>query len=260
MTRSIYVIGDVHGQYDKLVQLLINTGLANDDLSWGGGRAELWLMGDFFDRGPGGIETVELLIMLQQQASALGGRVGALLGNHELLILAAHRFGQRPSGGVGGSFISDWLRNGGIVQDLARLTAGHITWLASLPAMARVAGRLLVHADASFYLEYGQSVEEVNRAFARLLRGGDPAAWDRLLEQFSERESFFIEASVAETFLKTFGGRQIIHGHTPITRFNRKPPEEVNAPVVYANGLCVNVDGGMYAGGPGFVYRLPELP
>ncbi len=30
------------------------------------------------------------------------------------------------------------------------------------------------------------------------------------------------------------------------------------APFIYANGLCVNVDGGMYLGGPGFVYRLPE--
>jgi len=26
---------------------------------------------------------------------------------------------------------------------------------------------------------------------------------------------------------------------------------------VYAGGLCVNVDSGMYLGGPGFVYRLP---
>ncbi len=258
--RSVYVIGDIHGQYEKLVRLLSNTGLMDGGFSWSGGRAEVWCIGDFFDRGPEGIETVELLMMLQQQASAIGGRVGALLGNHELLILAAHRFGQQASTGIGGTFISDWLRNGGVVQDLARLTAGHITWLASLPAMARVAGRLLVHADATFYREYGQSVEEVNRTFARLLRSPDAAAWDHLMAQFSERESFFIEASEAEAFLKTYGGRQIVHGHTPIPSLNGKRSEEVNSPLVYANGLCVDVDGGMYAGGQGFVYRLPELP
>ncbi len=258
--RSTYVIGDIHGQYDKLVNLLLAAGLADEDLLWAGGRAELWFIGDFFDRGPNGIATIELLMMLQQQAGATGGRVGALLGNHELLVLAAHRFGQRQSGGVSGTFVGDWLRNGGVVQDLARLTAGHITWLASLPAMARTAGRLLLHADATFYRQYGQSVEEVNRAFARLLRSADAAAWDHLLGEFSERESFFVDADEAESFLKTFGGRQIIHGHTPISHYSQKHPEEVTTPLVYANGLCVNVDGGMYAGGPGFVYRLPELP
>ncbi len=258
--RRTYVIGDIHGQYDKLVSLLVNAGLANDDLSWAGGRSDVWFIGDFFDRGPGGIATIELLMMLQQQAAATGGRVGTLLGNHELLVLAAHRFGQQESSGVSGTFVGDWLRNGGVVQDLARLTAGHITWLASLPAMARVAGRLLVHADSTFYREYGHSVEEVNRSLALLLRSPDPSAWDQLLAQFSQRETFFIDGSEAEAFLKLFGGRQIIHGHTPISRFTSKPPEEVTAPVVYANGMCVNVDGGMYAGGPGFVYRLPELP
>ncbi len=256
--RSVYVIGDIHGQYKKLVQLLVTSGLMNDDLSWAGGRAEVWFIGDFFDRGSEGIATVELLMMLQQQASATGGRVGALLGNHELLILAAHRFGQQHSNGIGGTFLSDWLRNGGVVQDLARLTAGHITWLASLPAMARVADRLLLHADATFYRDYGRSVEEVNRTFARMLRSSDAPVWDHLLAQFSERETFFIDAAEAELFFKTFGGRQIIHGHTPISHYTSKPPEEVHEPVVYSNGLCVDVDGGMFAGGPGFVYRLPE--
>jgi hypothetical protein len=29
-------------------------------------------------------------------------------------------------------------------------------------------------------------------------------------------------------------------------------PEEVTEPLVYADGLCVNIDSGMYLGGPGF--------
>ncbi|HEX9439253.1 MAG TPA: serine/threonine protein phosphatase, partial [Roseiflexaceae bacterium] len=56
-----------------------------------------------------------------------------------------------------------------------------------------------------------------------------------------------------------FGGRQIVHGHTPISSMRRCLPEEVVEPLVYAGGLCVNVDGGMYLGGPGFVYQVPVL-
>lgn len=257
--RSVYVVGDVHGQYEKLVQLLVTAGLMSADLCWSGGRAEAWFMGDLFDRGPGGLATVELIMRLQQQSAALGGRVSALLGNHEMMLLAARRFGQQPSSSLGGTFISGWLRNGGVAQDLAGLTAGHRVWLASLPAMARTAGRLLIHADGAFYLRYGSSVEEVNRSFAALLQGDDFAAWDRLLEYFNEHNAFNNNPPAAREFLKVFGGRQLIHGHTPISHAGKQDPAEIRSPWIYADGLCVNVDGGMYAGGPGFVYRLPEL-
>jgi len=29
--------------------------------------------------------------------------------------------------------------------------------------------------------------------------------------------------------------------------------------LIYAGGLCINLDGGMYLDGPGFVYQLPQL-
>ena len=53
-------------------------------------------MGDLVDHGPDGIGAVELVMRLQQQAARTGGRVQVLLGNHDMLLLAAHRFGTRP--------------------------------------------------------------------------------------------------------------------------------------------------------------------
>jgi len=38
-----------------------------------------------------------------------------------------------------------------------------------------------------------------------------------------------------------------------------RPDDQVTEPLVYAGGLCVNVDGGMYRGGPGFVYRAEPI-
>ncbi|HLG77115.1 MAG TPA: hypothetical protein VKX46_11925, partial [Ktedonobacteraceae bacterium] len=54
-----------------------------------------------------------------------------------------------------------------------------------------------------------------------------------------------------------FGGEQIIHGHTPISLMVNSKPQKVTAPWIYANGRCVNVDGGIYMGGPGFLYQIP---
>src|SRR2546426_12549058 len=60
----------------------------------------------------------------------------------------------------------------------------------------------------------------------------------------------------ARRFLSIFGGRQLIHGHTPISAMRRCPPEKVDSPWIYAGGQCVNVDGGMFLGGSGFVYQF----
>ena len=67
---AVYVIGDIHGQFDKLLKLLHNAHLIDDRLQWIGDDATLWFLGDFFDRGEQGIDVVELLMRLQRQAPA----------------------------------------------------------------------------------------------------------------------------------------------------------------------------------------------
>jgi len=265
-SSPVFVVGDVHGQCERLIGLLRDAGLLDGDLGWSGADASLWLMGDFFDRGPDGIGAVELVMRLQRQAPRTGGRVDSLLGNHEPLLLGAKRFGAEPglSSGPGGTFASDWERNGGVARDLEKLTPEIKEWLTSLPALALVGDALLVHADALFYREYGGTVAQVNQNVAAVLRGADPAAWDRLLDQFSERDAFNGAGGeeTAREFLESFGSgtaTRVVHGHTPISRHSGQRPEEVTAPLLYAGGLCVNVDGGMYLGGPGFVFEVEGL-
>ena len=262
-STSVYVIGDIHGQFKKLVRLLREAGLVDDALAWAGGEAALWFLGDFFDRGSDGVAVVDLVMRLQAEAAAAGGQVGALLGNHEVLTLAAHRFGERETIMLDGSFLSVWRRNGGRAKDLIRLTQRHITWMTNLPAMALAYDRLFVHADATFYTNYGHSIAMVNWACKAVLQSAEVRAWERLLYDFCEREAFDGQrvdgAGCAAQFLHIFGGRQLIHGHTPIAYITQIPPKRVTDPLVYAGGLCINLDGGMYLGGPGFVYQLPQL-
>lgn len=72
---------------------------------------------------PDGVGVLDLVTSLQSQARDHGGHVHAVLGNHEVLLLAARRFGARASGGPGGIFQGDWLANGGVASDLERLSA-----------------------------------------------------------------------------------------------------------------------------------------
>lgn len=258
-SAPVYVLGDIHGQYEKLVTLLKEADLISADLGWRGGAAQLWLLGDYFDRGPDGIACLDLIMSLQEQVIVGNGSVNALLGNHDVLLLAALLFGEQPSLGVGGTFYADWLMNGGIDSDLDRLEAVHLDWLLNLPALALVESRLLAHADARFYLRYGHTVAQVNRGLSALLQAREAEAWDGLLSDFNQRRYFWDPENGpgnARTFLEIYGGSQLIHGHSPISRLTGQRPDLVREPLVYAGGLCLNVDGGMYLGGPGFVYQL----
>ena len=258
----MYVIGDVHGQYDKMVAALRAAGLIDDANHWRGGPAVLWFMGDYFDRGPDGVAAIDLIMTLQPEAAAAGGRVGALLGNHDVLILAAQRFGPRPSGGPGGTFLAAWRQNGGEEADLAQLTPQRTDWLRSLPALALDGGRLLTHADATFYQVYGRSVSAVNRRIRDILHSHDDRAWDQLLDYFSQRRAFQdrdLGPARVGRVLALYGGRQLVHGHTSIAKLAGCRPDEVGGPLVYAGGLAIDVDAGMYLGGHGFVACLPEI-
>ncbi len=253
----------MHGYLDRTVHHLYTAGLVSSDGCWTGGTAHLWFTGDFTDRGPDGIGALEFIMRLQQDAARQGGLVGALLGNHDIGIVSAYRFPDAPTGGPKGTFKQDWMANGGNVAELERLEARHVEWLQSLPAVALEGDRLLVHADAMFYLEFGNTVARVNAALTDLLASADTQKWDQLLGYAAERFAFDERRAGGvlrvRQFLATYGGSQIIHGHTPIPYLCDQPIERVTHAHVYADGLAVDVDGGMYKGGPGLVYHAVPM-
>lgn len=83
--ERIVAIGDIHGAYDNLVAILKNAGLVNDKLKWIGGKAHLVQLGDVVDRGARSRACMDLLMKLERDAKKKGGRVHALIGNHEVM-------------------------------------------------------------------------------------------------------------------------------------------------------------------------------
>jgi hypothetical protein len=83
----IVAIGDVHGAADAFVSILQRAGLIDAGRKWTGGTAVLVQTGDLLDRGQDARAVLDLLIALEPQASAAGGRLQLLLGNHEVMNL-----------------------------------------------------------------------------------------------------------------------------------------------------------------------------
>lgn len=258
---ATYVVGDVHGQYGKLIRNLRDAGLISDDLRWSGADSALWLIGDLVDRGPDGIKVIDLAMRLQREAAAAGGSANTLIGNHDILLLAAFHFGDWPRKRRADSFTAIWERNGGNPEDLDLLEGPQVEWLSNLPAMTHCGSYLLTHGDTMLYTRYGRTESQLNENIRELRHTMDPVAWYRLLSEFGEHRVFTSSTGPrrAREFLQQFGGECIVHGHTPISRITGEDPAQVTVPLIYAEDLCIDVDGGMYLGGPGFVYRLPDL-
>lgn len=208
----IVAVGDVHGSHDGLVGILRAAGLLDDDGHWIGGTTTLVQVGDLLDRGADVRAVMDLLMRLQSEATAAGGRVVCLLGNHEAMNLLgilrdtnsnifegfadrdsadrrkasfeetawawrrrAALFGHDPPD-TGRDVRRRWFKSVplGMVEYLEALgPQGHYgRWLRTLPVAFVEGGTLFVHGGFGPALE-GLSVAAVNRRAAAELASYD---------------------------------------------------------------------------------------
>ncbi len=84
---SVFIVGDVHGEFEALMSLLETNNIITEDLKWNFGKGHVVFCGDVFDRGDQVTESLWFIYKLEMQAEALGGKVHFLLGNHEMMVL-----------------------------------------------------------------------------------------------------------------------------------------------------------------------------
>lgn len=83
----VVAVGDVHGSLDGLRAVLRAAGLIDGSDRWSGGTATFVQTGDVTDRGADVRGALDLLMTLEREAPAQGGRVLPVLGNHEVINL-----------------------------------------------------------------------------------------------------------------------------------------------------------------------------
>jgi serine/threonine protein phosphatase 1 len=122
------VIGDVHGHYEGLMNLLETVAPNDSD--------QVYFLGDLIDRGPQSAQVVEFVKTSPYQS---------LLGNHEYLLLESF-----PNGKVYAPALQAWLQSGGrstiaSYDDMSHLLR-HVEWIRTLPTYLDLGDIWLVHA------------------------------------------------------------------------------------------------------------------
>ena len=146
--EDLYAVGDVHGDYDRLVTLLLAAKIIAgppqraDRPKWNAGRAVLVCTGDLIDKGTDYLKVIALFRALRSEARKDGGRVVVTMGNHEAEFLAD------PESPKAADFRDELAHHG---VDFRKLAAGHDEqgiggYLRSLPLAARVGDWFFVHA------------------------------------------------------------------------------------------------------------------
>ena len=164
---ALYMIGDVQGCDSALGRLL-------DEIDFSPSRDRLVLLGDLVNRGP---ESLAVLRRVQ----ALDGAAAALLGNHDLHLLAV-------SEGVRKPHRQDTVADILAAPDREAL----LTWLRHRPLALHEHGVLMVHAGvlpqwtARQALALAGEVQDVLRgpdwsAFLHQMYGNQPDKWDDAL-------------------------------------------------------------------------------
>jgi len=77
------LIGDIHGYASALRSLLAKLGYQECDGAWMHPERKVIYLGDFVDRGPAQVETVEIARRMVESGHAL-----AVMGNHEFNAVA----------------------------------------------------------------------------------------------------------------------------------------------------------------------------
>ena len=81
----VVAVGDVHGAYDRFVEILKVAGLLDAGSHWAGGSTHLVQLGDIVDRGDDSRKVLDLVRRLEKEARAARGQLHLLLGNHEAM-------------------------------------------------------------------------------------------------------------------------------------------------------------------------------
>ena len=172
-----YAIADIHGCLKTFKSLLDTIQFSTED--------ELFILGDFVDRGPNSKGVIDHIWKLQKE----GYQIHCLRGNHDQMMLNAKS---------NQDLYEKWLVSGGRetfdnfkVDHIHKIPEEYFSWIESLPLYLETGKYIFVHAGLKFEKE----------------------------NPFEEEHAMMWQRGWYEDInYEWLGERVIVHGHTPITK------------------------------------------
>ncbi len=226
----VVAVGDLHGDLHATKRALELAGAVDRAGKWVGGNLTVVQTGDVLDRGDDEREIHEYLWKLRAEASAAGGRLILLSGNHELMNVAVDLRYVTP-GGLSDFVDIDASALGAIRDRVPEPMLGRVAafmpgglWakrLADQPVVALVAGTLFAHAGVlPEHLRYGLGAinEETSawmrgeqRAAPEVLAVEDSPVWTR---RYAEDTVDDATCRVLGEVLTRVSAKRLVVGHT----------------------------------------------
>lgn len=254
--ERVFALGDIHGDYDRLVTLLAAGKLIDgipsspSGVRWSGGRAVLVVSGDMIDKGTRSLDVIALLRALTTSANAQGGRVILNAGNHEAEFLAD------PNGKKAAEFRKELeaahLDPRTVADGLDERGVGK--FLLCLPFASRVNYWFFSHAGNTNGRTLGQLTRDLQQGVdkdgykAPVLLGErglletrmKPVWWERPGDEPIDSFARMLE------YADALGARHIVFGHQPGTyTFNDGTVRTKGTLFQHLNGLVFLIDTGM---------------
>jgi hypothetical protein len=212
---TLWAIGDIHGDYDRLIRLLAAARIipskpaAPERAAWSGGDSVLVVTGDMIDKGPRPADVLRFLGSLQAAARNQKGEVIVLTGNHEAELLAP------PDGSQTKERAADWARLGVPLSGLRACAGDMGEFLCSLPFGARVGDWFFSHAGNTGGRTIRQLSSEIQDGAYRLTdpnsmleaRLGEGKEW------FAPGGSKLGEKQLLKSYADALGVKHMVQGH-----------------------------------------------
>ena len=245
----VYAVSDVHGQYEIFVRLLAANHLIASavtepaKVTWTGGTATLIVAGDHIDKGARSIDVIDLLRALEDQAPRSGGRVVALMGNHEAEFLDDPQNDKATSTGEDAIGIDTQIRALGLAA--APIAAGtdrpgRGRWLRNLPLAVRVKKWFFAHGGNTQRLSIAELDEKLRNSLVHKGFGDQDITGNDSILEAQQWYGDPQDDGAGRKEVEALGGvEHLVFGHDPGAFDARGKPKASK------NGLLVKIDGAM---------------
>lgn len=231
---KIIAIGDIHGDYEAFLLVLMKAKIIDKDIKWIAGNAHVVQIGDILDRKPRLLDSndedsefkiISLILKLQLESYQFNGGFHPIIGNHELMNILGIFDYVSPMGM--GHFNTEQER-----RDYFQIGNTFCKYLAcAWNPIIKIGKFIFCHGGISINIANKYSIQDINMIMRDTLFGNkvhlshdyffelfldqNSILWNRTYSTELSQQSNMIADKNLDKIFKIYNAEHLIVGHTP---------------------------------------------